>query len=105
MCIRDRFQPHELLPGLVAALAVAALAFDSGGYEPTSWGWSAVALLLVSAAALIVGARRLASLELALPVTLAALASWVWLSLAWTSDVSQTVREGERAREPEAGLR
>ncbi|MET0260973.1 MAG: hypothetical protein ABW227_07750, partial [Gaiellaceae bacterium] len=91
------FQPHELLPGLVAALAVAALAFDSGGYEPTSWGWSAVVLLLVSAAALIVGVRRLASLELALPVTLTALAAWVWLSLAWTSDVSQTVREGERA--------
>jgi O-antigen ligase len=90
-------QPHELLLGLVAALAVAALAFDSGGYEPTSWGWSAVVLLLVNAAALIVGARRLAPLELALPVSLAALAAWVWLSLAWTSDVSQTVREGERA--------
>jgi hypothetical protein len=90
-------QPYELLPGLVAATAVAALAFDSGGYEPTSWGWSAVVLLLVSAAALLVGARRLASLELALPVSLAALAAWVWLSLAWTSDVSQTVREGERA--------
>jgi O-Antigen ligase len=90
-------QSHELLPGLVAALAVAALAFDSGGYEPTSWGWSAGVLLLVSGAALLVGARRLAPLELALPVSLAALAAWVWLSLAWTSDVSQTVREGERA--------
>jgi len=89
-------QPHELLLGLVAALAVAALAFDSGGYEPTSWGWSAVMLLLVGAAALVVGGRRLAPLELALPVSLAALAAWVWLSLAWTSDVSQTVREGER---------
>jgi O-antigen ligase len=90
-------QPHELLPGLVAALAVVALAFDSGGYEPTSWGWSAALLLLVSAAALVVGARRLAPLELALPESLAALAAWIWLSLAWTSDVSQTIREGERA--------
>jgi O-antigen ligase len=89
-------QSHELLPGLVAALAVAALAFDSGGYEPTSWGWSAVVLLLVSAASLLLGARRLAPLELALPVSLAGLAAWVWLSLAWTSDVAQTVREGER---------
>jgi O-Antigen ligase len=90
-------QPHELVPGLVAALAVAALAFDSGGYEPTSWGWSAILLLLVSAASLLLGARRLAPLELALPVSLAAFAAWVWLSLAWTSDVAQTVREGERA--------
>jgi len=90
-------QPYELLLGLVAALAVAGLAFDSGGYSPTSWGWSAVGLLLVGAAALIVGAQRLAPLELALPVSLAALAACVWLSLAWTSDVSQTVREGQRA--------
>jgi hypothetical protein len=90
-------QLHELLPGLVAALAVVALAFDSGGYEPTSWGWSAALLLLVSAAALLVGARRLAPLELALPGALAVLAGWIWLSLAWTSDVSQTIREGERA--------
>jgi hypothetical protein len=88
---------RELLPGLVAGLAVAALAVDSGGYEPTSWGWSAVVLLLVSAGSLLVGARRLAPLELALPLSLAALAAWVWLSLAWTADVSQTVREGERA--------
>ena len=90
-------QPYELLPGIVAALAVAAVAADSGGYEPTSWGWSAVVLLLVCAASLLAGARRLTALELALPVSLAALAAWVWLSLAWTSDVSQTVREGERA--------
>jgi O-Antigen ligase len=82
---------------MVAAFAVAALCFDSGGYEPTSWGWSAIVLLLVSAASLLVGARRLAPLELALPLSLAAFAAWVWLSLAWTVDVSQTVREGERA--------
>jgi O-antigen ligase len=90
-------QPHALPAGLVAALAVAVLAFDSGGYEPTSWGWSAAALLLVSVAALLAGARRLTLVELALPASLAALDAWIWLSLAWTSDVSQTVREGERA--------
>jgi O-antigen ligase len=89
-------QPHAFVAGLVAALAVAVLAFDSGGYEPTSWGWSAAALLLVSVAALLAGARRLTLVELALPASLTALAAWIWLSLAWTSDVSQTVREGER---------
>lgn len=90
-------QPQTLSAGLVAALAVAVLAFDSGGYEATSWGWSAAALLLVSVAALLAGARRLTLVELALPASLAAFAAWIWLSLAWTSDVSQTVREGERA--------
>jgi len=75
---------------------VAALAADGGGFDPTSWGWSAVALLLVAAGSLALGGRRLAPVEWALPATLAALAGWVWLSLAWSSDFSQTVQEGER---------
>jgi O-antigen ligase len=87
---------RELAPGLVAALAVAALAADSGGFDPTSWGWSTLALLLVLVAALFLGARRLSPLEWMLPAALAALTGWVWLSLAWSSDSSQTVQEGER---------
>ncbi len=88
--------PRGLAPGLVAALVVGALAADAGGYDPTSWGWSTVALLIVVGAALIAGGRRLAPLEWALPAALAALAALVWLSLAWSSDFSQTVLEGER---------
>ena len=83
-------QPQALPAGLVAALAVAVLAFDSGGYEPTSWGWSAAALLLVSGAALLAGARRLTLVELALPASLAAFAAWIWLSLAWTSSLPRS---------------
>jgi hypothetical protein len=86
----------ELAPGLVAGVAVAALAADGGGYDPTTWGWSAVALLLVTGGCLLVGSRRLAPLEWAFPAALAALAGWVWLSLAWSSDFAQTVKEGER---------
>jgi hypothetical protein len=87
---------RELAPGVVAGLSVAALAADSGGFDPTSWGWSAALLLLVTAWALLLGGRRLSLLESALPASLAALAGWVWLSLAWSSDVAQTVQEGER---------
>jgi O-antigen ligase len=93
---KSLLDPHELGPGLVAALSVAALAADSGGYGPPSWGWSATALLVVIGATLLRGGRRLAPLEWALPASLAALAVWVWLSLAWSSDVSQTVQEGQR---------
>ncbi len=93
---KSPLDPRELGPGLVAALSVAALAADAGGYDPTSWGWSAVALLLVIAVSLMLGGRRLTPLECALPASLAVLAGWVWLSLAWSSDVSQTVQEGER---------
>jgi O-antigen ligase len=87
---------HALGPGLVAALSVAALAADDGGYDPTTWGWSAFVLFAVIAVALALGARRPASLEWAFPAAFAALAGWVWLSLAWSSDFTQTVEEGQR---------
>ena len=89
--------PRGLAPGLVAGVTVAALAADGGGFAPTSWGWSAIALLLVIGGTLLLGGgRRLAPVEWALPAMLAALAGWVWLSLAWSADFSQTVQEGER---------
>jgi O-antigen ligase len=88
--------PLGLVPGLLAALIVAGLAADAGGFDPTSWGWSTLVLLLAVVAALLVGGRRLSPLEWALPVFLAGLTAWVWLSLAWSADFSETVREGER---------
>ena len=87
---------HALATGLVGGLTVAVLAADAGGFDATSWGWSTIALVLVAGAALLAGVRRLAPLEWALPASLAALAAWVWLSLAWSSGFSQTVQEGER---------
>jgi len=87
---------RELAPGIITFLTVALLAADAGGYDPTSWGWSAVALLVVAGVVLARGARRLAPLEWALPAFLSALTGWVWLSLAWSADVSETVHEGER---------
>jgi O-antigen ligase len=87
---------RELAPGLLAGLAVAALAADAGGFDPPSWGWSAALLLLVAAGAFLVGARRLSALEWALPASLAGLTAWAWLSLVWSEDVAQTVQEGER---------
>jgi len=85
-----------LLTGVVAGLTVAAVAADAGGFDATTWGWSAIGLLLVAATSLVLGGRRLSPLEWALPAVLAALAAWVWLSLAWSTDTSQTVQEGER---------
>ena len=85
-----------LAPGLVAGLGVAALAADGGGFDPTSWGWSTVALLLVVAGSLVLGGRRPGHLEWTFLGALAMLAGWVWLSLLWSSDFSQTVLEGER---------
>ena len=86
----------EVAPGLLAASVVAALAADAGGYSPTSWGWSSIVLLLAAGLTFALGSRRLAPLELALPALLAAFAAWGWLSLLWSTDVSETIHEGER---------
>ena len=88
--------PRELGPVLPAALVVGGLAADAGGFDPTSWGWSTLALLLVAVGALLLEGRRLAGLEWALPALVAALTGWVWLSLAWSKDFAETVHEGER---------
>jgi O-Antigen ligase len=85
-----------LAPGLVAGLSVAALAADSGGFDPPSWGRSAIVLLVVVALSLGLGARGLSRAEWAFAAALTALACWIWLSLVWSSDFSQTVQEGER---------
>ena len=85
-----------LAPGLVAGLGVAVLAADGGGFDPTTWGWSTAAFLLVVAGSLALDARRPFSLECFFLAALGALTGWVWLSLLWSSDFSQTVLEGER---------
>jgi O-antigen ligase len=77
-------------------LTVAALAADSGGYDPPTWSWTSVVLLLVAGVVLALGARRLAPLEWALPVFLVGLVLWTSLSLVWSADVSETVHEVER---------
>ena len=81
---------------MLAAFVVAALAADAGGYDPPSWGWSSLVLLGSAGAALVVGFRRLTPLEWALPALLAGLMALALLSLAWSGDAAETVREGER---------
>jgi O-Antigen ligase len=86
-----------IVPSVVAALAVVGLAVDDGGHAPPAWGWSAVALFAVFAAAAV--SRRdwsLSKLELAFLGSLLALGSWIWLSTAWSIHPAQTILEGQR---------
>jgi O-antigen ligase len=65
--------------------------------SPSSWGWAALALAGVLAAALLVRAEvRLSRLELSFLGLLAGLAGWVALSALWSESVPQTVLEVER---------
>jgi tetratricopeptide (TPR) repeat protein len=83
--------------GVGAALGTALIAFASGGYYPTAWGWGALVALWVVATYLVVSdLTRPAPLTLAFLGALGLLTGWVWLSLAWSDDVDQTVLEGQR---------
>jgi hypothetical protein len=81
-----------------AAAAVVGLASANGGFFPVSWGWSSLAFFWAAAAALLLRPTIvLRQIELRFLAALAGLAVWVWLSIAWTNDVSQSVFEGERS--------
>jgi hypothetical protein len=85
----------------VAALGVfvlvAGLGLDGGGYSPTSWGWSAIAVLAVLTVLLARGARRPQRAGLLLLGGLAGFTAWTALSLAWSDDLDASVLEAERS--------
>jgi O-antigen ligase len=84
------------VPFLLGALAPGILAADQGGYWPTSWGWTAIALAWVGALALVLRAGRIGGAETVFVLALAALTGWTAISLLWTSSTTQTVLSGER---------
>ena len=81
-----------------AAVAVGALLAANGGFFPVSWSWASLALLWVGALALVLRAPFWPSrIERAFLAAIVLLVAWVWISLAWTTDVTQSVFEGERS--------
>jgi hypothetical protein len=76
---------------------VAGLGLDGGGYAPTSWGWSSVAVLGALAVLLARGARRPRGPALVLLGGLAGFTCWTALSVAWSEDVDASVLELERS--------
>jgi hypothetical protein len=83
---------------LSAVATTAGLSAANGGFFPSSWNWSTLALLWLAIVALVVRPiTRLHSLEVALVGAVVALASWTWLSIAWSSARTQSVLEGERS--------
>ena len=88
-------------PGLVVAAAAFAVVFGvgatQGGYFPTSWGWTTLALSWAAGVALVVRSEvRYAPLDLASCAALCAFTLWIALSTAWTLSVSRTLLEFER---------
>ena len=88
---------RETLAALGTFTLIAALGFDGGGYAATAWGWSAIALLVVLAVLVARGIGRPGRTALLFVGSLACLVAWTATSLLWSSDVSATVLEVQRA--------
>jgi O-antigen ligase len=88
---------RRLGPFLLPLVLVGGVAFDNGGFDATTWGWSTLVPLIVVGVALAAGAaRRPSNLALGFLGLLAALTAWTFGSVAWSDDVSQSVLDGER---------
>ncbi len=77
--------------------AVVAIVASQGGYFPTSWGWSALALLAVFCTwAIAAGETDAGGFDTAFLLALVSLTAWVGLSIVWSRDPAQSVLELER---------
>ena len=88
----------RLAISLGAFLLVVLIANAHGGYFPTAWGWSALALAWIAGLALLLTSRATLGgrLELAFLTSLLLLIAWTALSIAWSSDVEGSVLDVQR---------
>ena len=81
-----------------AAVAVGGLLAANGGYFPVSWSWATLALLWACTLAIVLRSpARPSRLERTYLGALVCLVAWVWVSIAWSSDVGQSMFEGQRS--------
>jgi hypothetical protein len=88
----------DLRAALLGLLVVAPVAANDGGYWPSTWSWTALALFWGTAVALVLRrAPRLRRLELAFLACTIMLFGWFLLSGLWSSSTPRTVLESQRA--------
>src|SRR6266566_2934401 len=88
----------KVTPAVFTTAAVVAIVASQGGYFPTSWGWSALALLAVFCTwAIAAGETDAGGFDAAFLLALVLLTAWVGLSIVWSRDPAQSVLELERS--------
>jgi O-Antigen ligase len=91
--------------GLAVLLAVSGLAAEQGGYFPRVWGLASLALICVSAVAVLTLPRVCFSrLEVLALAGLGGLLAWTALSVLWSLDPGQSMLEAQRGLVYLAGL-
>jgi len=81
------------LAAAVSFLIIVPLAASDGGYWPTAWSWATLVFAWVAVVALLFrDALRISMLERLFLVAIGCFASWVGLSLLWTSSTTRTVK-------------
>lgn len=89
---------RNVLPALLAAAAVVALAFRNGGYAATSWSWATLAALVVAVAALLrAGTSAPPRAGTAYVGLLTAFATWVGVECLRRGAATRGVPQLERA--------
>lgn len=84
------------VPAVGSCLLVGGVSAAAGGYFPTSWGWTALALFWVTAITLLI--RRDAEsgpLEGVFLGALTLFGGWIWLSTTWSESAPRSFLEGE----------
>jgi len=86
------------LAGVGSCLLIGGVAAASGGYFPTSWGWTSLAVLWVAALAVLLrGGVEIGVPEVIFFGSLMLFAGWIWLATTWSEDVPGSFLEGQRA--------
>jgi hypothetical protein len=97
--------PRAVLAGALAGAAVGATAAVDGGYFPVAWGWSALGLLVATAATLLVAERiEVSRLDAVCVAALAALVLWTAASALWSDSLPRSLLEAHRGIVYVAGL-
>ena len=86
----------EAGPPAGAGLLILLVGAASGGYFPTTWGWTGVIIALVTALALLFARTRVGPFELAAVGLLAGYVAWVALTRLWSDAPGHTLLEVQR---------
>jgi hypothetical protein len=89
---------RNVLPALLAAAAVVALAFRNGGYDATSWSWATLGALVVTVVALLrAGATSIPRSAIAYVACLGLFAVWIGVECLRRGAATRGVPQLERA--------